>query len=466
MRRTAPGAIALTFALASALAVPAATGEDWPHFLGPRYDLHSAETGLDFEFDETGPPLLWEAERGRGHAGPVVAGGKLVFIHQVEDKEQVRCLDAATGEALWEHSYPVEVSQSFGIVDAPRSSPTIDPASRLVYTLGNDGDLHCFRLDDGEIVWRLSLPETFGPAPFFFGYGSSPLVHGEKLVVNAGSEGACVVAFAKESGEILWQTDHEWHGSYASPIVAKLHGEERILAFVGGMVKPPTGGLLCIDPESGRVDSAFPWRSDQFASVNAASPVVCAGNRVLITEDYGLGAVMLEYGPDFQPRTAWTSRELGCQFQTPLHHEGTVYGIGGNGGLLVAYDVRSGRHYWNELFYQTTVPWEGRDVPISLGHGHLVYVDGGFLCLGENGLLMRLELSPTGYRILAKARLFYAPETWAPPVVSGGRLYVNKNEFGSKLLCYDLSGGGGPKDGEDASDSEGIAAAATDRRRR
>lgn len=427
--------------LAAAFLFPAgALAADWPHFLGPRYDLHSAETGLDFGFEEAPPPLLWEVERGRGHAGPVVATGKVVFIHQVEDREQVRCLDAATGKEVWEHSYRVEVSQNFGIVDAPRSSPTIDPESGLVYTLGNDGDLICFRLGNGEIVWRTSLPKTFGEAPFFFGYGSSPLVHGAKLIVNAGSPGACVVAFDKLSGEVVWQSAHEWHGSYASPIVAPLHGQDRLFVFVGGMVKPPTGGLLCLDPESGRIESAFPWRSSQYASVNAASPVACGGSRIFISEDYGEGGVMLEYDAAFQPRVAWTSKELGCQFQTPIHHDGTLYGVGGNGGLMLAFDVGTGRPLWNELFYQTTVPWKGRDVPISLGHAHLVHVDGGFLCLGEDGLLMRMELSPAGFRILAKTRLFYAPETWAPPVLCDGRLYVNQNELGPRLLCYDLSG--------------------------
>jgi outer membrane protein assembly factor BamB len=442
MPRSAP-VFAPFLALAAPFLIPSVgSSADWPHFLGSRYDLHSEETGLDFGFEEEPPRLLWEVERGRGHAGPVVADGKVVFIHQVAEKEQIRCLDAATGKGVWEHSYPVEVSQSFGIVDAPRSSPTIDPESGLVYTLGNDGDLLCLRLGNGELVWSVSLPKAFGPAPFFFGYGSSPLVHGNKLVVNVGAEGACVVAFDKGTGEILWQNAHEWHGSYASPIVADLHGREKLLVFVGGMVRPPTGGLLCVDPEDGRIDSAFSWRSSQYASVNAASPVVCDGNRVFISEDYGEGGAMLQYGPDFQPRVAWTSKELGCQFQTPIHHLGTLYCVAGNGGLMVACDAATGRFFWNELFYQTTAPWQGRDVPISLGHAHLIHLDGGFLCLGEDGLLMRMELSAAGFRILAKTRLFYAPETWAPPVVSDGRLFVNQNELGSRLLCYDLSGKG------------------------
>jgi len=426
------------------LAAPWLSGADWPHFLGPDYDLHSTETGLKLDFPESGPVKLWEVERGRGHAGPVVVGDKVVFIHQVESKEQILCLEAATGKPVWEHSYPVEVDQNFGVVDAPRSSPVADSETGLVYTLGNDGDLLCLQLADGKIVWQVSVPETFGTGPFFFGYGSSPLIHGDKLIVNVGAEDACVAALGKRDGKVLWQTDHAWHGSYASPIVAELHGREKLLVFTGGMVRPPTGGLLCMDPETGAIDSEFPWRSDNYASVNAASPVACGENRVFISEDYGLGGVMVEYDSTFQPREMWTAPELGCQFQTPIYHEGTLYGLGGNGGLMLAYDVRSGRPLWNEAFYETKIEWQGRPISLSLGHAHLVHVDGAFLCLGEDGALMRLSLNPGGFEVLAKTRLFYAPETWAPPVISGGRLFVTQNELGPRLICYDLKSAAAP----------------------
>ena len=59
---------------------PSSHAADWPHFLGLNQDLHSAETGLNLNFPVEGPKKLWEVERGRGHAGPVVAAGKVVFI--------------------------------------------------------------------------------------------------------------------------------------------------------------------------------------------------------------------------------------------------------------------------------------------------------------------------------------------------------------------------------------------------
>jgi hypothetical protein len=51
-----------------------------------------------------------------------------------------------------------------------------------------------------------------------------------------------------------------------------------------------------------------------------------------------------------------------------------------------------------------------------------------------------MRLDAWGFEILSKARLFYAPETWAPPAISNGRLFINQNEMGSRLICYDISG--------------------------
>ena len=76
----------------------------------------------------------------------------------------------------------------------------------------------------------------------------------------------------------------------------------------------------------------------------------------------------------------------------------------------------------------------------------LMPVDGRVLCLGEFGHLLWVDLSPAGYKELARAWLFAASETWTPPVLSKGLLYVCQNSRDSmhntppRLLCYDLRG--------------------------
>ena len=147
---------------------------------------------------------------------------------------------------------------------------------------------------------------------------------------------------------------------------------------------------------------------------------------------------MIEFGADFQPRIAWEAPDLSCQFQTPIHHDGLLLGFGGSGGLLLCYEVESGRLRWSEPFIKLLVPWQGRDLPVNLGRGNLIHADGAFWCLGENGTLVQLAVSPAGVRVQSAAQLFYAPETWAAPVISSGRLYVNQSNLGSRLICYDF----------------------------
>ena len=402
--------------------------EDWPRFLGPRHDLHSKETTLLKSWPAAGPRIVWEVDRGIGHAPAVVSGDYVVIIHILNGRETIECLQRETGKRYWKFDYPVQLGSNYGISDASRTGPVID--GDLVFTVGVKGDLHCFDLKTGDVVWKKNLDKEFGPAPLFFGRGSCPLIDGDQLIVNVGGK-LCVASFNKRTGELIWSTGHDWNASYASPITATLHGKKRVLVFAGGMVRPPTGGLLSIDPESGALDAAFPWRSRMFASVNAASPVVI-GNSVFITEGYTEGGALVDFALDGSAKLRWKAERFGSQFTTPVAHDGYIYGVVGTGGTeMVCYETKSGKEMWRD------------DIDLKearLGRASLLHVDGAFLCIGAQGTLMWLDLSPTGARILAEAQLFQSPETWGIPTVSNGLLYVNQNAMGSRLICYDLRG--------------------------
>src|SRR5438105_8780830 len=53
---------------------------DWPQFLGPNRDGHSTETGLNWDWPQGGPPVVWKQSVGSGWAGPVVAGDRLILF--------------------------------------------------------------------------------------------------------------------------------------------------------------------------------------------------------------------------------------------------------------------------------------------------------------------------------------------------------------------------------------------------
>jgi len=430
-----------------ALASDAVT-EDWGTFLGPQRDGRSRETHLAKSWGEDGPPLVWEMPSGSGFASPVIAEGRLVYTHRVGDESVVDCLDPETGRRFWRFAHPCSYRDRFIGNNGPRSSPTISEGR--VYVHGVEGMLHCLELATGRVVWVRNLSAEFGIEQNYFGVASSPLVTGDLLIQNLGApDGPCVVAFDKHTGRIVWGAGGEWGASCASPVLAEIHGEEKLFVLAGGDSRPPTGGLMVMDPDSGALDFSFPFRSKTYESVNGASPVI-EDDVVFMTASYGVGSAALALDDEGGFEELWANRHVGIQFANPIFHAGTVYmidGVSGRTGSAVGIDPATGEEvmrlelYWDEIYEK-----DGQETTRSFspGEGSLLFADGDFLCLGDSGHLLWLELTPEGGKVLARTWLFGALETWTPPVIAGGLLYVrqvNRERFGdapSRLLCYDL----------------------------
>src|SRR5215470_3436703 len=106
-------------ALAALLLLPAARGDDWPQWMGPRRDDDWRETGILDKFPAGGPEVLWRAKVAGGYSGPAVADGLVYVMDFLTDadvrkasqpfrpkaplagKERVLCLDARTGKEVW-----------------------------------------------------------------------------------------------------------------------------------------------------------------------------------------------------------------------------------------------------------------------------------------------------------------------------------------------------------------------------
>ena len=433
---------------------PGAATHDWPCFLGPTHDYRSTETKLLATLPEAGPPLVWEMKKGSGYAAPVIAGERLVLFHRVNDEERVDCLDAQTGKRFWTFAYPTAYQDRYGYSDGPRATPTISGDS--IFTCGVEGKLHCLDLQTGRVRWKRDVLEEFKLPQNFFGVGSAPLLEGDKIIVNVGARGGpCVAAFDAKSGKMIWGAGDQWGPSYAGVIPATVHGKRRVFAFAGGESSPPTGGLLCIDPADGSVDFTVPWRGRRRESVNASAPLVFDGNKVLVSEAYGAGAAVLELtAPGADGRLGfkklWTSDAFGTHFMTAVYQDGHLYGVDGHGpqdAFLVCARATDGHEVWRmQPEWTQTVQGKLGERKATFGtyRAWLMPVDGRFLCMGEFGHLIWADLTPAGYRERSRAQLFLASETWTPPALSRGLLYVCQNTPGMldgsppRLLCYDL----------------------------
>jgi len=422
-----------------------AVTHDWPSFLGPTHNAVSSETNLRRKLP---PPLVWELPKGTGYASPAVAGDRLAYIHRSGDEEIVVCLHPETGDKRWDFRYGTVFEDRYGYNNGPRASPVID--GELVYTMGAEAKLHCLKLDSGKLVWMHDLRKEYGVVQDFFGTASTPLVEGDLLIVNVGAPGGpCVVAYDKASGEEVWRAGDKWGPSYASPVPAVVHGERRVFVFAGGEAQPPTGGLMCINPADGHVDFEFPWRSSSYESVNASCPVVF-DNKVFISATYGAGGALVEVQPDFSHKVVWRSRVFGMHFNTPIYRDGFLYGFDGRNepdASLACLDVKDGIVVWRTVpEWREVIPGNAgaREISMSTYRGSLLAVDGAYLCLGEMGHLLWMDLTPDGYEETARVWLNAARESWTLPVLSRGLLYVVQNTVDTinrtypRLLCYDM----------------------------
>ena len=424
-----------------------AGGEDWPQFLGPHRNSTSTETGILTDWSARPPRVVWHAAVGEGYSIGSVAAGRYFHFDRVADQARVRCLHAETGDLIWQFTYPTQYVDMYGYDGGPRCSPLID-GNRL-YAFGVEGRLVCLEAATGKLLWEVDTQKQFGVVQNFFGVGSNPIIEGDLLWVMIGgsppecqqvppgqldrviSNSSALVAFDKYTGKVVHVVGDEL-ASYASLQAATLAGKRWILAFA-------RGGLLGVDVTSRQMGFYFPWRARILESVNASTPVV-VGDRVFITEAYGPGGVLLEVA-NGQCRAVWQDdanqrrRAMACHWNTPIYHEGYLYGC-------------SGRHtYEAEL---RCVEWNTGKVCWSepgLTRTSLLYVDGHFVCLAEDGVLRLIRARPDRYEQVGElvvrddsrqggigVPLLRYP-CWAAPILAHGLLYVRGQ---GRVVCLEL----------------------------
>ena len=421
-------------------------GIDWPGFLGPNRDSKSPETGIRTDWTSDPPPLLWHLELGEGYAAPSVARGRLLYFTRFGDRARLVAVRADSGEELWRSEHRTDYEDYYGYDGGPRTAPLVDGAR--VYTVGADGVLRCHRVLDGAVLWELDTHGAYGVQQNFFGVASSPWIEDDLLIVAVGGSpagapnihsgrvkpnGTALVAFDKRSGEERYRLGDDL-ASYASPVVLGFAGRRHGLHFA-------RSGLILFDPKDGREIDGFGWRARRLTSVNAANPVV-VGNRVLLTESYEKGAVLLEYDPASDSdggafRSIWQDgprdQSIAAHWNTPVYHEGIVYVSSGEkspNAELRAVDWATGEVHWSQP---------------RLARTQLLYVDDHFVVHSEVGDLLLIRATPESYQQVAHIRLRAEVDgrtvdllrypAWAAPVLSHGLLYVRGR---SRLAALEL----------------------------
>jgi outer membrane protein assembly factor BamB len=416
----------------SAIAGPAFAG-DWPHWRGPaRNDRSSEPSGWTELKWPIGKPA-WTRNVGLGCSSPIVVGDKLYVTGWAADREVLRCLDEKTGKELWRQShrcpqYGRHSTGDKGIYAGPSSTPEYDPDTGLLYTLSIDGDLNCRDAKSrGKRVWGFNLYEKYGVKrrPNVgrsrrmlrdYGYTSSPLVHGNALIVEVGAKAGNLIAFDKRNGKELWKSrnkDEAGHTGGAVPMAVDGIPSVAILTIRNLVVVRTDAG------HAGETLAEYKWTTD-FAN-NIPTPAV-QGNSVIITSAYNRYAMCRLDVSRGGVKKVWENNQPSgvC---SPIIRNGRIYWSWRG---VHCVDFATGKRLWSGGRTGT----QGSCI-LTKDNRLIVWANQGDLLLVDTA-----ERSPKAYRELVRKSGILHSDAWPHVVLAAGRLFV-KDRRGN-LVCFRL----------------------------
>lgn len=424
-------------------------GSDWPTFLGSNTDSKSAETGILTDWNQKSLRIVWQRPLGESYGIGSVSRGRYFQFDYENGRATLFCLNAETGEELWKFDYPSDYQDLYGYDPGPRCSPIVE--GNRVYVFGVEGMIHALEVDSGKLIWKKDTNKEYGVIQNFFGVGSNPVLYEDLLIAMVGGSpaddqalppgrldlvkpnGSLIVAFDKSTGEEKYRTGNDL-ASYASLKIANLRGKPHCLAFA-------RSGLFVFQPNDGKEVFSFPWRDNGLESVNASVPVVF-DDKILISETYGPGGCVIDFAQT-PPSVVWSDdtkrreKSLQTHWNTAVYHDGFFYGCSGrhtSNAELRCVDALTGEVKWSQP---------------ELTRTSLLYVDGHFISLGEDGVLQLIKATPEQYELVGELKLVEPAKfplnvpgrpllrypCWAAPILSHGLLYVRGKD---RLICLEL----------------------------
>jgi outer membrane protein assembly factor BamB len=360
---------ALVLVGSCAVTMPGLAGSDWPSFRG-----HRARGVAEGE----APPVAWDVPSGKnirwrtaipglGHGSPVASGDRVYVVTAVgaeadpylkvglygdiapvtDDSPQrwkLFSLDRSTGKIVWERTLHEGVPKIRRHTKASHanSTPATD-GQRVVVFLGSEG-LHCLDAD-GRLLWKKDfglLDSGFFQVPEAqWGFGSSPVIEGDRVLVQADvQQGSFVAALNLADGSVLWRKERADVPTWSTPTVVESEGRAQVVVngyrHVGGYALA-TGEEL--------------WRMRGAGDIPVPTPVSGHG-LIFITHAHGgaglfairpgaTGDISLPEGASSSDHVAW-SQSSGAYMQTPLVYGEQLY-VCNDRGVLSVYEATTGQ---------------------------------------------------------------------------------------------------------------------------
>lgn len=239
----------------------------WPAWRGPLANGASPDADPPIRWDEKTNVRWKTAIPGRGVSSPIVWKDRVFLTTAVEtdtavDPAAVKQAEAETpefvrksggllpskviqftvlalkrsdGSVLWRRVATEEAPHEGTHADGSwaAGSPATD-GERLYVYFGSYG-LYCFDLD-GKKLWEQRLGRFKMKAKF--GEGVSPVLSGERVIINQDQEGpGFLAAFDRKSGAEAWRVPRDEVTSWATPLVLEYGGKNQIVVSASKRIR-------------------------------------------------------------------------------------------------------------------------------------------------------------------------------------------------------------------------------------
>jgi hypothetical protein len=316
-----------------------------------------------------------------------------------ERKERLLlCLDTSTGEVLWQRVVLEAPLERLNSLNSHASSTPATDGER-VYVSFLDRDRMFIAAYDfaGNLLWGVH-PGVFAS---IHGYCSSPVLWGDKLIVNGDHDGpGYLVALDRRTGQTLWKNQRpNQTRSYCTPIIRQINGRNQMVL----------AGSKCVasyDPDSGVQHWIIDGPTEQFVA-----SFVYNGDLFFMTCGYP-DHFMQAIRPDGTGNVTHThvlwQRDEDCSYVPSPIALGPYFLLVSDTGVATCLDAKSGDVLWRE---RIGPHFSASPVTVT----DLVYF------LSDKGVTTIIRPGPK-LEVVAVNTL--GEETYASPAISRGRMFL------------------------------------------
>ena len=399
----------------------------WPHFRGADFDnINKENIKLADDFSEAEANILWSVDLGEGHAGPVVANGRVYLLDYDEENraDLLRCFSFEDGSEIWRRGYEIFIKRNHGM---SRTVPAV--TDKYVVTIGPKCQVMCVTADSGIFKWGIDLEKEYQAEIPLWYTGQCPLIDGSLAIIAVGGK-SLIIAVDCETGDVVWEVPNpnNWQMSHSSIIPYTIHGKEMyVYCALGGIV-----GIAAKGENTG----AVLFETDLWSkNVVAPSPLYLGDGKLFVTSGYGAGSMMLNIINENNKFIVEKVQEvkpdegIASEQQTPIFYEGHLFSI-------LPKDAGPLRNQF--VCYHpddiSKLVWSSGKTE-RFGLGPYLVADDKFFILSDTGVLTVMKVSTEGPVQLAQSKILDGHDAWGPMAMVSGRLLARDSR---RLVCVDV----------------------------